>query len=174
MNEEDLSIFLEYEDSLEEYANIFDLFKFIESKNPKYKIPFKAKLLFSPNITDEDLIIKGDTDLTDINMGVLPDGLKIQGDLDLTSTDIESLPSGLKVDGALDLKYTSISELPKDLKVGRWLDITGTPLAEKYFEKYKSNIFGSQKNKIKKAFKKDYPNLLGEEGYLIISNWDGD
>jgi hypothetical protein len=173
MNEDDLSVFLEYEDSLEEYANIFDLFKFIESKNPKYKIPFKAKLLFSPNIADEDLIIKGDTDLTDINMGVLPNGLKIQGDLNLASTDIESLPSGLEVDGALDLKYTGISELPKDLKVGRWLDITGTPLAEKYLEKYKSNIFGSQKSKIKKAFVKEYPNLLGEDGYLVISNWDG-
>jgi hypothetical protein len=171
MNEDDLSVFEEYEDSLEEYANIFDLFKFIETKNPKYKIPFKAKLLFSPNFTDDDLIVKGNTDLTDINMGVLPNGLKIQGDLNLAGTDIESLPSGLEVNGALNLKSTNISELPKDLKVGRWLDITGTPLAEKYFEKYKSNIFGSQKNKIKKAFKKEYPNLFGEDGWLVISNW---
>jgi hypothetical protein len=171
MNEDDLSVFEEYEDSLEEYANIFDLFKFIETKNPKYKIPFKAKLLFSPNFTDDDLIVKGNADLTDINMGVLPNGLKIQGDLNLAGTDIESLPSGLEVNGALNLKSTNISELPKDLKVGRWLDITGTPLAEKYFEKYKSNIFGSQKNKIKKAFKKEYPNLFGEDGWLVISNW---
>lgn len=135
---------------------IFNFFKFIEEKDPEYKIPFGLKLIMAPEL-------------------IAPDDLNVMDNLDLfNSNDITSLPSGLKVNGSLDLSYTNISDLPKDLKVGRWLDITGTPLAEKYLEKYKSNIFSSQKNKIKKAFKKDYPNLLGEEGYLVISNWDGD
>jgi hypothetical protein len=128
------------------YTNTLDLFKFIESKYPKYKIPLLVKLLSLSNLTDEDLIVQGNLDLTNIN--------------------IKSLPNGLVIQGNLLLVNSNIYDLPKDLKVKGYIDITYTPLADKYLKKYKSNIFGSQSSKIRKALKKDYPNLK-----IFILNW---
>ena len=142
MDKNDLNII---KNKSKKYTNTFDLFKFIESKYPKYKTPFIVKLLSLSNLTDEDLIVQGNLDLTNIKIKSLPNGLVIQGNLDLVNSDIY--------------------DLPKDLKVEGYVDITYTPLADKYLEKYKSNIFGPQKSKVKKALKKDYPNLK-----VFISN----
>ena len=118
MNEDDLDVFAEFEDSEVEYTDILNLFKFIESKKPKYKTPLVAKLMSSEPIASEDLIIKGDVDLNRLNIKSLPPGLKIGGDLKLSNTEIESLPSNLEVKQILWLNGTPIQNLPNDLKVG--------------------------------------------------------
>lgn len=118
MDEDDLNVFTEFEDSEVEYVNILNLFKFIELKKPKYKTPLVAKLMSSEPIASEDLIIKGDVDLNRLNIKSLPPGLKIGGDLKLSNTEIESLPSNLEVKQTLWLNGTSIQNLPNDLKVG--------------------------------------------------------
>lgn len=131
MEEEDNSVF-DIEWSEEEDKLIYDLFQFIENKDPKYRTPLKLKLRYGKNnkLTPEDLNIKGDFYLEahgDIN--TLPDGLIINGDLDISSTNIKSLPNGLKVKGDLWMQRTDIQTLPKDLEIGGVLFIYDTPLA---------------------------------------------
>jgi len=54
--------------------------------------------------------------------------LNVKGDLDLSHTEIETLPEGLQVGGHLDLIETDIKFLPKGLEVGRNLYIDDSPL----------------------------------------------
>ena len=92
--------------------NIYNLFKFLEKKKGT-KVPLKVKLIYTPNeITDEEL--------------------NVEGDLDLSNTKITSLPDNLQVGGDLDLYDTPITSLPDNLKVGGDLYIRNTPLAKKY------------------------------------------
>ena len=63
------------------------VFDFLE-KEEGHKVPFLWKLLNNIPLTKEELIVKGD--------------------LDLSQTQITSLPEGLKVGGWLDLAYTFI------------------------------------------------------------------
>jgi hypothetical protein len=87
-----------------------------------------------------DRKVKGDLDLSGMDIETLPDGLeisgklnlerckslvklssnlKVSGDLNLTGCDqLKSLPSRLEVGGALHANYTSIEVIPSDLKVG--------------------------------------------------------
>jgi len=107
---------------------MYNLFKFIEDKRPKYRVPFKIKLLYEPeSITKEDLNVKRNLWLSNTPIQSLPKGLKVKGNLDLIGTLIQSLPDGLEVKGNLDLvgtplskKYTTEEELKAkypDLKV---------------------------------------------------------
>jgi len=112
---------------------MYNLFKFIEDKRPEYKVPFKFKLLYGPElITKEDLNVKGNLDLSDTPIQSLPNGLEVEGDLFLDNTPIQSLPNGLEVGGSLGLSNTPIQSLPNNLKVGGILNLIGTPLSKKY------------------------------------------
>ena len=61
-------------------TNISNLFNFIESNRPEYKVPLKIKLLYNPeSITKDDLNVKGDLDLRGIPITTLPDNLTVGG-----------------------------------------------------------------------------------------------
>ena len=108
-------------------AYILSLFKFIESKRPKYRVPFKLKLIYDPNsFTKDDLNIEGDLNLSGTNLTSLPAGLKIGGYLDLGNTNITSLPDGLTVGGSLNLRDTPITSLPVSLTVANSLYLQKT------------------------------------------------
>ena len=110
-------------------TNIHNLFKFVQSKHPEYPVPFKYKLLHDPNsIEEEDLIVKGD--------------------LDLSNTKITSLPNNLKVGGSLDLAYAPITSLPDNLQVGGYLYLYNTPISEKYTEEEIKQMTPRVKGKI--------------------------
>jgi hypothetical protein len=106
----------------ETLKKIFDFIK----KNDNRNVPFIWKLLNNEPLTEKDLNIEGDLDLTDTNIKSLPNGLKITGNLILTETDMRFLPEGLLVGGHLDLYASKIDSLPKGLKVGGDLNIEGT------------------------------------------------
>lgn len=115
--------------------NIFNLLKFVASKNPKYKFPIEIKLLQFPKLlTPEDLNVKGDILLWYSNLQSLPNNLTVNGNLTISNTPIKSLPNNLTVNGILDIKSTNISSIPNKLNV-KELSVYGTPLGEKYSNK---------------------------------------
>jgi hypothetical protein len=101
------------------------IFEFLE-ENGEHNAPLMWKLQNNIPITEKDLNIEGNLDLTDTNIKSLPNGLKIAGNLILTETDMRFLPEGLLVGGHLDLYASKIDSLPKGLKVGRDLSIEAT------------------------------------------------
>jgi hypothetical protein len=108
--------------------NIFD---FLEEKG-EHRTPFLWKWLNNEPLTEDDLHINGNLDLTFSKIESLPEGLNVSGDLNLTFCDnISSLPEGLIVRGNLSLFDSKITFLPEGLKVEGWLDISNTNL-EKY------------------------------------------
>jgi hypothetical protein len=128
-----------------------NILNFLEEKET-HKIPFLWKWLNNEPIADDELVIKGDLDLSNRKITSLPKGLKVGNilylnncenlkhlpeDLDVkgslylqNSKSLKYLPEGLKVGGSLDLTKTNITSLPKGLKVGRALFIWGTLLEE--------------------------------------------
>ena len=108
--------------------NIFD---FLEEKG-EHRTPFLWKWLTNEPLTEDDLHINGNLDLTFSKIESLPEGLNVSGDLNLTFCEnISSLPEGLIVRGNLRLFDSKITFLPEGLKVEGWLDISNTNL-EKY------------------------------------------
>ena len=105
------------------------IFDFLEDKG-EHKAPFMWKLINNEPLTKKDLNVKGDLDLSNSNITLLPEGLKVGGTLDLIELNIETLPEGLKVGDNLVLSFSSIQTLPKGLKVGDDLYIYGTPLTK--------------------------------------------
>jgi hypothetical protein len=101
------------------------IFEFLE-ENDNRKTPFLWKWVNNIPLTEKDLNIEGNLDLTDTNIKSLPNGLKIAGNLILSETDMRFLPEGLLVGGHLDLYASKIDSLPKGLKVGGDLNIEGT------------------------------------------------
>jgi hypothetical protein len=109
----------------ETLKNIFD---FLE-ENGEHNAPILWKLKNNIPLTDEDLIVKGNLDLSYTNITSLPEGLRVDGNLNLIGLDIKSLPEGLKVDGNLDLNgCKNIELLPDGLKGGGWLDLENTSI----------------------------------------------
>jgi hypothetical protein len=106
------------------------IFEFLED-NQEHRTPFMWKHKNNIPLTDEDLNIEGDLNLSDINITSLPKGLKVRGYLDLRFSSVTSLPEGLKVGDDLYLHYSKITSLPEDLKVGGNLHI-GNTLLKKY------------------------------------------
>ena len=97
------------------------IFEFLEEKE-EHNPPFLWKWKNEIPLTEKDLDIEGDLDLTYSNIESLPEGLEVSGDLNLTFCEnISSLPEGLIVRGNLYLSYSNITSLPKGLKV--WGDI---------------------------------------------------
>jgi hypothetical protein len=119
--------------------NIFD---FLEEKG-EYRIPFLWKWLNNEPLTEDDLHINGDLDLTYSNIESLPEGLNVSGDLILTFCEnISSLPEGLIVRVNLIVEDCSqLYSLPKGLKVGGTLYIGTSPLGE-YSEGELRNMVG--------------------------------
>jgi hypothetical protein len=101
------------------------IFNFLE-ENERHQTPFLWKWVNNIPLTEKDLNIEGNLDLTDTDIKSLPDGLKVAGNLNLTETDMESLPERLEVAGNLYLDHSFIKSLPKDLKVGGDLSIEAT------------------------------------------------
>jgi hypothetical protein len=108
-------------------TNILNLFNFIISKRPKYRVPLKFKLIHNlESFTKDDLNIEGDLTLSNTKITSLPDGLTVTGYLDLTNTPITSLPNNLTVGAGLTLTDTLITSLPNDLTVGGFLRLRDT------------------------------------------------
>ena len=108
---------------------IKNIFNFLEEKEG-HNTPFIWKLKNNIPLSEEELDVKGNLNLTDKNITSLPEGLKIDGDLNLIFTHITSLPKGLVVGGELDISYTGITLLPEGLKIGGWLYIVDTKLTK--------------------------------------------
>ena len=119
--------------------NIFD---FLEEKG-EHRTPFMWKWLTNEPLTEDDLHINGDLDLTYSNIESLPEGLNVSGDLILTFCEnISSLPEGLIVRVNLIVEDCSqLYSLPKGLKVGGTLYIGTSPLGE-YSEGELRNMVG--------------------------------
>ena len=109
------------------------IFDFIEATE-NHKTPFLWKWENNIPLSEEELDVKGNLNLTDKNITSLPEGLTVIGDLNLIFTHITSLPKGLEVGGELDISYTGITLLPEGLKIGGWLYIVDTKLT-KYTDK---------------------------------------
>ena len=108
-----------------EKETLKNIFNFLE-ENERHQTPFLWKWVNNIPLTEKDLNIEGELDLTNTDIKSLPDGLKVSGDLNLTETDMESLPERLEVAGNLYLDHSFIKSLPKDLKVGGDLSIEAT------------------------------------------------
>jgi len=123
------------------------LFDFLEEKEG-HNTPFLWKWKNEIPLTEKDLDIEGDLDLTYSNIESLPEGLEVSGDLNLTFCEnISSLPEGLIVRGNLILEDCSqLHSLPKGLKVGGTLYIYTSPL-------------GNYSNG-------ELRNMVGDDGYL--------
>jgi hypothetical protein len=106
-----------------EKETIKKIFTFLEEEENKDK-PFMWKLMNNEPLTDEELFVEGDLDLTETDIESLPDGLNVEDILSLYGCkNIQSLPEGLEVGGHLDLGYSNITSLPKGLKVGGSLSL---------------------------------------------------
>jgi len=116
MDKNNKSIILKGPDLLKS-MDTYNLFKFIEDKEPQYRIPFEFKLLNKDKLTPDDLKVKHDINLSHTKIESLPDNLEVEGDLNVSNTSITSLPNNLTVKGRLNIALTPITSLPDDLKI---------------------------------------------------------
>ena len=123
------------------------IFEFLEEKE-EHNPPFLWKWKNEIPLTEKDLDIEGDLDLTYSNIESLPEGLEVSGDLILSYCEnISSLPEGLIVRGNLILEDCyGLHSLPEGLKVGGTLYIYTSPLGE-----YSNS---------------QLRNMVGDDGYL--------
>ena len=115
--------------------HIAQFFKFLEDKGEQ-NVPLRVKLLNSKHFefTKEELIVKGDLDLSETNIKELPQGLQVKGYLHLNDcTSLKELPKGLEVGQNLYLRgCVRLGKLPQGLKVGGHLWIADSGVAENY------------------------------------------
>jgi len=111
-----------------EKETLKNIFNFLE-ENERHQTPFLWKWVNNIPLTEKDLNIEGELDLTNTDIKSLPDGLKVAGNLILTETDMRLLPERLEVAGNLYLDHSFIKSLPKGLKVGGDLSIEATYIA---------------------------------------------
>jgi len=109
-----------------EKETLKSIFNFLE-ENEGRKTPFLWKLINDEPLTEDDLHIKGDLNLSETPIESLPNGLVVSGDLILSECEsLRSLPKGLKVGGSLDLSYSlHLDSLPNGLVVGGDLILSG-------------------------------------------------
>jgi hypothetical protein len=103
---------------------INNIFEFIKKNDNKNK-PLRWKLINNEPLTDDELNIEGNLNLTDSKITQLPKGLKVGNNLNLLGSIITSLPEGLEVGDSLDLSYSDIRTLPEGLEVGGSLWLIG-------------------------------------------------
>ena len=115
-------------------TNILNLFKFIESVRPKYKIPADVMIKYNPGILNTpNSILHGSVDLQNSEITSLADGLTIiNAGLNLENSKITTLPDRLTVDGAIMAKNSQISSIPNNLKCSDWIDLRNTPVSKQY------------------------------------------
>lgn len=115
-------------------TNILNLFKFIESVRPQYKIPAAFMLKYNPDMLNTpNSTLNGFVDLQNSEITSLADGLTIiNGGLNIENTKITTLPDRLTVDGAIIAKNSQISSIPNNLKCSDWIDLRNTPLSKQY------------------------------------------
>jgi hypothetical protein len=107
-----------------EKDTIRSIFKFLENEENR-KTPIVWKLINNEPLTDDELNIEGNLNLTDSKITQLPKGLKVGDNLNLLGSIITSLPEGLEVGDSLDLSYSDIRTLPEGLEVGDSLWLIG-------------------------------------------------
>ena len=107
-----------------EKDTIRSIFKFLENEDNR-KTPIVWKLINNEPLTDDELNIEGNLNLTDSKITQLPKGLKVGDNLNLLGSIITSLPEGLEVGDSLDLSYSDIRTLPEGLEVGDSLWLIG-------------------------------------------------
>ena len=107
-----------------EKETINNIFEFIKKNDNKNK-PLRWKLINNEPLTDDELNIEGNLNLTDSKITQLPKGLKVGDNLNLLGSIITSLPEGLEVGDSLDLSYSDIRTLPEGLEVGGSLWLIG-------------------------------------------------
>ena len=107
-----------------EKETIRSIFKFLENEDNR-KTPIVWKLINNEPLTDDELNIEGNLNLTDSKITQLPKGLKVGDNLNLLGSIITSLPEGLEVGDSLDLSYSDIRTLPEGLEVGGSLWLIG-------------------------------------------------
>jgi hypothetical protein len=116
------------DETVETNKEVYNLFKFIEDKEPQYK-SFVAKFTNEPEtLTPEDLNVKGDLAFSSPRIASLPDNLNVSGDIELLNTSITSLPDNLNIDGNLWLTSMMITTIPSSLKVGGYIRIENTEI----------------------------------------------
>jgi hypothetical protein len=93
--------------------NLETVFNFIKEKHG-YDYPVRYKLINGLALTDDELNVKGDLDLSRSNLVYLPDNLHVGGDLDIS--------------------FTKIKKLPNNLRIGRDFFLLKTPLSVEYDE----------------------------------------
>jgi hypothetical protein len=113
---------------------IYNLFKFVEDKYPEYKTPTALKILNGDTLTEEDLNIKGDIDLSYTRIASLPDNLTISGYLFLRGcTKLRSLPNNLTVSiGVILYGCTNLERLGRNLSIGGGIILKDTAIARYY------------------------------------------
>jgi len=99
------------------------------------KIPFLWKITNGSPLTEDELDIDDDLDLSDSKITSLPEGLKVSGNLILDYSKITSLPEGLEVGGDLSLLYSNIESLAEGLTVYGDLNLYGCEKLESLAEK---------------------------------------
>ena len=107
-----------------EKGTIRSIFKFLENEDNRCT-PIVWKLINNEPLTDDELNIEGNLNLTDSKITQLPKGLKVGDNLNLLGSIITSLPEGLEVGATLDLSYSDIRTLPEGLEVGDSLWLIG-------------------------------------------------
>jgi hypothetical protein len=107
-----------------EKETIRSIFKFLENEENR-KTPIVWKLINNEPLTDDELNIEGNLNLTDSKITQLPKGLKVGDNLNLLGSIITSLPEGLEVGATLDLSYSDIRTLPEGLEIGDSLWLIG-------------------------------------------------
>ena len=109
---------------IETIKNILDFLEKEDNKKHKDKGTLRWKFMFNEPLTKEDLIVRGDLDISGINIQHLPKGLKVIGNADFRFSSLKTFPEKLFVEGDLNFEWTSFKSLPGDLYVGRNLDLS--------------------------------------------------
>ena len=121
------------------------IFNFLEKKDNR-NTPLRWKWSNGFPFTEDDLHVKGDLNLSDLEIEELPEGLKVEGDLFLQNSDIKSLPEGLEVGGDLDLTSSKVTSIPEGFKVGGSLITEHFPGDTKYHRHPYTDIYPLNKN----------------------------
>jgi hypothetical protein len=109
---------------IETIKNILDFLEKEDNKKHKDKGTLRWKFMFNEPLTKEELNVKGDLDISGVNIQHLPKGLKVIGNADFRFSSLKTFPEKLFVEGDLNFEWTSFKSLPGDLYVGRNLDLS--------------------------------------------------
>lgn len=87
--------------------NLDTVFNFIKEKRG-YKVPLRYKLIEGLPLTEDDLNVEGDLDISETNITSLPDNLTVGEDLNASFSKMKKIPNNLTVGGDLYLLKTPL------------------------------------------------------------------